>query len=95
MTPEKSITRSGVGLGGMRERAFQLGGTLEINSNGKGTTVIARLRLRRIEALCSALSTEAHQIRVSANRSGAGHVWCTRAKSLCLINEIGMWSPKA
>lgn len=37
--------RSGVGLRGMRERALQLHGTLEILSNDRGTTVIARLPL--------------------------------------------------
>ena len=40
---EKSADGSGVGLLGMRERAKQLGGTLEIESKGKGTTVVARL----------------------------------------------------
>ena len=33
----------GVGIRGMRERLRQLGGTLEINSNGRGTVVVARL----------------------------------------------------
>ncbi len=33
----------GVGIRGMRERLRQLGGTLEINSNGNGTVVTARL----------------------------------------------------
>jgi signal transduction histidine kinase len=33
----------GVGIRGMRERLRQLGGTLEINSNGTGTVVIVRL----------------------------------------------------
>jgi two-component system NarL family sensor kinase len=46
MTTEKTIAGSGVGLGGMRQRASQLGGTLEIKSDGKGTTVIARLPYR-------------------------------------------------
>lgn len=35
----------GVGLFGIHERARQLGGTVEIKSKGKGTTVIARLPL--------------------------------------------------
>ena len=39
----KKDSNLGVGLRGMRERATQLRGTLEINSNGEGTTVIARL----------------------------------------------------
>jgi signal transduction histidine kinase len=33
--------RTGVGFGGMRERLRQLGGTLEIQSEGEGTTVTA------------------------------------------------------
>ncbi len=33
----------GVGIRGMRERLRQLGGSLQIESNGEGTTVIARL----------------------------------------------------
>ena len=33
----------GVGIRGMRERLRQLGGALEISSNGKGTVVVARL----------------------------------------------------
>jgi signal transduction histidine kinase len=33
----------GVGVSGMRERLRQLGGTLEITSNGSGTAVVARL----------------------------------------------------
>jgi len=33
----------GVGIRGMRERLRQLGGSLEINSNVRGTVVIARL----------------------------------------------------
>jgi signal transduction histidine kinase len=33
----------GVGLRGMRERFSQLGGSLEINSDGKGTAVVAKL----------------------------------------------------
>ncbi len=46
--PEKRRTMDsggmpGVGIGGMRERIRQLGGTLEISSNGKGTVVVARL----------------------------------------------------
>ena len=44
-TPVKiaSGETSGVGLRGMRERLKQLGGSLEIHSNGNGTTVTAAL----------------------------------------------------
>jgi signal transduction histidine kinase len=35
--------RDGVGIRGMRERIAQLGGNIEIDSNGRGTAVIARL----------------------------------------------------
>jgi signal transduction histidine kinase len=48
--PEKqyviaSVGTPGVGIRGMRERLRQLGGNLEINSNGKGTVIVARLPL--------------------------------------------------
>jgi signal transduction histidine kinase len=48
IAPEKrdemvAVATPGVGIRGMRERLRQLGGTLEINSNGTGTAVIARL----------------------------------------------------
>jgi signal transduction histidine kinase len=39
------VATPGVGIRGMRERLRQLGGTLEINSNGTGTAVVARLPL--------------------------------------------------
>jgi signal transduction histidine kinase len=42
-----STGRTGVGFRGMRERLRQLGGTLEIRSNGAGTTVTAALPLRK------------------------------------------------
>jgi len=35
----------GMGLSGMRERTRELGGTLEVHSNGKGTTITATLPL--------------------------------------------------
>jgi signal transduction histidine kinase len=46
--PEKraamdSVGTPGVGIRGMRERLRQLGGNLEIKSNGEGTIVGARL----------------------------------------------------
>ena len=37
----KTGIRTGVGLRGMRERATQMGGRLEIESNGKGTAILA------------------------------------------------------
>jgi PAS domain S-box-containing protein len=37
--------RAGIGFGGMRERLRQLDGTLEIQSEGNGTTVIAKLKI--------------------------------------------------
>jgi signal transduction histidine kinase len=40
-----SAKKPGVGLRGMRERVRELGGNLEIQSNDKGTTVIAALPL--------------------------------------------------
>src|SRR5713226_5321883 len=46
--PEKraamdSVGMPGVGIRGMRERLRQLGGNLEIKSNGEGTLVVAQL----------------------------------------------------
>ena len=40
------LAHTGVGLRGMQERLRQLGGTLQIQSNGHGTQVIATLRTR-------------------------------------------------
>ncbi len=37
--------RAGIGFGGMRERLRQLDGSLEIQSEGSGTTVVARLKV--------------------------------------------------
>jgi signal transduction histidine kinase len=48
-TEVKSSGSVGVGLRGMRERVRQLGGVLQVNSNGKGTTVSAILPLRNAE----------------------------------------------
>jgi signal transduction histidine kinase len=39
----ESNGKSGVGIGGMRERVKQFGGSLEISSNAQGTRVVARL----------------------------------------------------
>jgi len=46
--PEKEFEMAstgtpGVGIRGMRERLRQLGGSLDIHSNGKGTLIVARL----------------------------------------------------
>jgi PAS domain S-box-containing protein len=41
-----SVVRLGVGIPGMRERAEQLGGWMEINSTARGTTVTVTLPLR-------------------------------------------------
>ena len=40
----------GVGFRGMRERVRQLGGTLQIHSNGNGTMVTVTLPVRRAKA---------------------------------------------
>ena len=49
-----SSARSGVGLRGMRERLRQLGGTLQIQSNGHGTRVTAVLPVVRPAAVPAA-----------------------------------------
>jgi signal transduction histidine kinase len=53
--PEKqfelaSTGTPGVGIRGMRERLRQLGGSLDIHSNGKGTLIVARLPVAVISA---------------------------------------------
>jgi len=45
-TPLDAIASLGVGIPGMRERARQLGGSLEIHTAGTGTTLRASLPLR-------------------------------------------------
>jgi signal transduction histidine kinase len=54
--PEKqsmfgSLANTGVGLRGMRERLRQSGGTLQIQSNGRGTRVTAMLPIVRVTAV--------------------------------------------
>jgi signal transduction histidine kinase len=46
----RSSGRTGVGLRGMRERLGQLGGTLDIQSHGAGTAVIAVLPLGKSQS---------------------------------------------
>jgi signal transduction histidine kinase len=58
ISPEKRIGMEsagtpGVGIRGMRERIRQLGGSLEINSDGKGTVIIARLPIADTSALAA------------------------------------------
>jgi len=60
--PEKieemaSAGAPGVGIRGMRERLRQLGGALEINSNGSGTVVAVRLPIAAISHPADALAT--------------------------------------
>jgi len=42
---QRELTASGLGFGGMRERLRQLGGTLEVQSDGTGTFVSALLKV--------------------------------------------------
>jgi signal transduction histidine kinase len=59
MAPEKqlelaSVGPPGVGIRGMRERLRQLGGTLEIQSDGKGTVVTAHLPATSVSTTAAA-----------------------------------------
>jgi signal transduction histidine kinase len=64
-----SSGRTGVGFRGMRERLGQQGGTLEIRSNGTGTTVTAILPLR--EPAIAEARSEARSEERSEGRSEA------------------------
>jgi signal transduction histidine kinase len=46
-------SRGGVGFGGMRERLRQLGGVLEIQSNGTGTVVSATFEVSKDQGTVS------------------------------------------
>ena len=50
LAPGRDPRGFGVGIAGMRERLLQIGGTLEIDSTGSGTTVVATLPLAKQEA---------------------------------------------
>jgi signal transduction histidine kinase len=59
MTPEKQVELAstgtpGVGIRGMRERLRQLGGNLEIRSDGKGTFVVAHLPVTNVSTTAAA-----------------------------------------
>jgi len=49
-----STGQPGVGIRGMRERVRQLGGNLEISSNGNGTLIVARLPLASTSSTAAA-----------------------------------------
>ena len=60
--PEKraamdSVGSPGVGIRGMRERLRQLGGNLEIKSNGEGTIVVAQLPVSATSAVAAVKGT--------------------------------------
>jgi hypothetical protein len=55
---------TGVGLRGMRERVRQLGGTVEVQSNGHGTTVIAKVPVEESSRnVASPFSDNGHKSR--------------------------------
>jgi signal transduction histidine kinase len=59
MTPEKQVELAstgtpGVGIRGMRERLRQLGGNLEVRSDGKGTVVVAHLPVTSVSTTAAA-----------------------------------------
>ncbi len=59
MSPEKqieltSVGAPGVGIRGMRERLRQLGGNLEVKSDGKGTIVVAYLPVTSVSTTAAA-----------------------------------------
>ncbi len=65
--PELESGGGGVGFAGMRERVTQLGGTLKIKSDAKGTVVIAILPLKHAIAALMRTSKGAGFVVVPAN----------------------------
>lgn len=51
IVPKTQDTEPGVGVSGMRERVRELGGTLSIESNGNGTSVMARFPISTAAAI--------------------------------------------
>jgi signal transduction histidine kinase len=63
--PEKQFEMTstgtpGVGIRGMRERLRQLGGSLDIHSNGKGTLIVAQLPVTATPSSSTVVALEAH-----------------------------------
>jgi PAS domain S-box-containing protein len=65
----RNTQRSGVGISGMRERLNDLGGTFEINSTEKGTTVRATIPLREEAAVSASASTDGNASAAPASMS--------------------------
>jgi signal transduction histidine kinase len=62
--PEKQFEMTatgtpGVGIRGMRERLRQLGGSLDIHSNGKGTLIVAQLPVATTPSASTGVALEA------------------------------------
>jgi signal transduction histidine kinase len=62
--PEKQFEMTstgtpGVGIRGMRERLRQLGGSLDIHSNGKGTLIVAQLPVAATPSASTGVALEA------------------------------------
>ena len=66
-----SKKRAGVGLNGMRERLKDLGGTLEIQSNRKGTTVRATIPIAEPSSATAAADTTIRDAAKAASASVA------------------------
>jgi signal transduction histidine kinase len=66
----ESPARSGVGLRGMRERLRQLGGTLQIQSNGQGTLVTATLPVVPAAAVAAGPEASSDLSAAVANQTG-------------------------
>lgn len=58
LTEMDSAGKLGIGIRGMRERLRQLSGSLEIDSNGSGTVVVARLPVAKTSSSAATLSTQ-------------------------------------
>jgi signal transduction histidine kinase len=69
----ESRSRLGVGISGMRERARQFGGTIEITSSAKGTIVVAIIPVASVSSIPLATDSTLNSNFSSAIREGRVH----------------------
>jgi signal transduction histidine kinase len=87
--PEKecaltSSVHSGVGLRGMRERLRQLGGTLQVHSNGHGTRVVAVLPV-----ICATAAPEPQEVKAHPQSNSCHDERCPPVEGVVRSTSAG------